>query len=143
MLAWVVIYRRHFTQTGLRKGLRQSPQSRSPKALPAIGDSGRAEKGAIRLSRSHRCFPSFSLPPYIITSLLPYFALSPLAATLMGLPASVANKRLTFRLNPLDATLTKNRGAHPSSQTLFSVLAPSPVPYPLLPYSLSPFNSPP
>ncbi len=35
---------------------------------------------------------------------------SPLAATLMDLPASVANKRLTVWLSPLDATLTKNRG---------------------------------
>jgi len=36
--------------------------------------------------------------------------LSPLAATLMDLPASVAYKRLTENLTPLDATLTKNRG---------------------------------
>src|SRR6202165_1513465 len=36
--------------------------------------------------------------------------ISPLAATLMGLPASVANKRLTAWLNPLDATFTKFRG---------------------------------
>jgi hypothetical protein len=35
---------------------------------------------------------------------------SPLAATLMDLPACVANKRLTASLNPLDAALTKNRG---------------------------------
>src|SRR5712692_6631496 len=35
---------------------------------------------------------------------------SPLAATLMDLPASVGNKRLTAGLTPLDATLTKNRG---------------------------------
>ena len=35
---------------------------------------------------------------------------SPLAATLMDLPASVANKRLTAWLNPLDATFTKFRG---------------------------------
>jgi hypothetical protein len=35
---------------------------------------------------------------------------SPLAATLMDLLVSVANKRLTPRLNLLDATLTKNRG---------------------------------
>src|SRR5712691_1756363 len=35
---------------------------------------------------------------------------SPLAATLMDLPASVANKRLTVGLSPLDATLTRNRG---------------------------------
>jgi hypothetical protein len=36
--------------------------------------------------------------------------LSPLAATLTDHPASVANKRLTVNLTPLDATLTKNRG---------------------------------
>jgi hypothetical protein len=36
--------------------------------------------------------------------------LSPLPATLMDHPASVANKRLTENLTPLDATLTKNRG---------------------------------
>ena len=36
--------------------------------------------------------------------------ISPLAAILMDLPASVANKRLTSRLNPLDATFTKIRG---------------------------------
>src|SRR5713226_3234341 len=41
---------------------------------------------------------------------LPTIALSPLAATLMDPPASVANKRLTAQLSPLDATLTKNRG---------------------------------
>ena len=35
---------------------------------------------------------------------------SPLAATLMGLPVNAANKRLTGRPNPLDATLTKNWG---------------------------------
>src|SRR6266571_1875590 len=36
--------------------------------------------------------------------------ISPLAATLMDSPASVANKRLTVELSPLDATLTKNTG---------------------------------
>ncbi len=41
---------------------------------------------------------------------LPTIALSPLAATLMDLPASVANKRLTAWISPLDATLTKNTG---------------------------------
>jgi hypothetical protein len=41
---------------------------------------------------------------------LPTIPLSPLDATLMHLPASVANKRLTAYLNSLDATLTKNRG---------------------------------
>jgi len=39
---------------------------------------------------------------------------NPLTATLMDLPASVANKRLTVWLNPLDATLTKNRGGGPA-----------------------------
>src|SRR6266850_961214 len=34
---------------------------------------------------------------------------NPLAATHVDLPASVANKRLTAELSPLDATLTKNR----------------------------------
>jgi hypothetical protein len=36
--------------------------------------------------------------------------LSPSAATLMRLTASVANKGLVVQLNPLDATLMKNRG---------------------------------
>src|SRR6266478_1866248 len=48
---------------------------------------------------------------------------SPLAATLMHPPASVANKRLTVGLSPLDATLTKNRGVHPSSQRALSLRA--------------------
>src|SRR6266446_8634861 len=39
-----------------------------------------------------------------------FVRISPLAATLMDLPASVAYKRLTPELTPLDATLTKNRG---------------------------------
>jgi len=39
-----------------------------------------------------------------------FLPVSPLAATLMDLPASVANKGLTAWLNPLDATLTKIRG---------------------------------
>src|SRR6266436_819863 len=39
-----------------------------------------------------------------------FACVSPLAATLMDSLATVANKRLTARLTPLDATLTKNRG---------------------------------
>jgi len=46
--------------------------------------------------------------------------LSPLAATLMKIPASVANKRLTPRLNPSDATLTKNRGEGQTVQIISS-----------------------
>jgi hypothetical protein len=41
---------------------------------------------------------------------LPTLALNPLTATLMNLLASVANKRLTSRLSPLDAPLTKTGG---------------------------------
>src|SRR6266852_4237190 len=39
-----------------------------------------------------------------------FLPVSPLAATLMDSPASVASKRLTAGLSPLAATLTKNRG---------------------------------
>src|SRR6266446_3163906 len=39
---------------------------------------------------------------------------TPLNATLMDHLTSVANKRLTASLNPLDATLTKNRGEGPN-----------------------------
>ena len=55
-----------------------------------------------------------------------FVPVSPLAATLMESPASVANKRLTARLNPLAATLTKNRGgggsrlAHPTRMRILS-----------------------
>src|SRR6266849_5884427 len=80
MLALVVIDRRLFIQGGLREGPRQPSKSRLPRALGA--------KGPIR----------------------PTLALSPLDATLMGHLASVANKRLTAWLSPVDATLTKNRG---------------------------------
>src|SRR6266478_1620958 len=54
--------------------------------------------------------PSKSLYPIQLLSRQQPVSVSPLAATLMNLLASVANKRLTARLNPLDATLTKNRG---------------------------------
>src|SRR5260370_41149715 len=40
--------------------------------------------------------------------------LSPLAATLIDLPASVANKRLTPKLSPLAAPLTKIAGGYSS-----------------------------
>jgi hypothetical protein len=46
---------------------------------------------------------------------LPTIALSSLAAILMDLRASVANKRLTAWLSLLDATLTRNRGGPPPS----------------------------
>jgi len=54
--------------------------------------------------------PSRSSHPTQLLSCKQVTPVSPLAATLMDLPASVANKRLTRLLSPLAATLTKNRG---------------------------------
>src|SRR2546427_8427336 len=59
--------------------------------------------------------PSNSSRPFQLLSRQRLAFLNPLAATLMDFPASVANKRLTAGLSPLDATLTKNTrgwGAH-------------------------------
>src|SRR5712664_21857 len=53
--------------------------------------------------------PRFSHPSRLL-SRQHLACVSPLAATLMHLPASVANKRFTARLSPLAATLTKNTG---------------------------------
>jgi len=53
--------------------------------------------------------PSSSHPTQLL-SRQHFVRISPLTATLMDLPASVANKRLTAELSPLAATLTKNRG---------------------------------
>src|SRR5882762_8994106 len=55
--------------------------------------------------------PSKSSHPKLLLSRQHLAPISPLAATLMDLPASVANKRLTGELSSLDATLTKKRGA--------------------------------
>src|SRR6266403_1060769 len=57
-----------------------------------------------------KLIPSESSAPTQLLSRQHFVRISPLAATLMDLPASVANKRLTAELSPLDATLTKNRG---------------------------------
>src|SRR6266481_9162733 len=54
--------------------------------------------------------PSKSPAPSQLLSRQHFVRISPLAATLMDLPASVANKRLTAELSPLAATLAKNRG---------------------------------
>ena len=70
-----------------RKGL-TSLQSVFPDSLP-----------------TDHCPPTCPDPVGVI---LPTIALNPLAATLMDLPASVANKKLTVQLSPLAATLTKN-----------------------------------
>jgi hypothetical protein len=55
--------------------------------------------------------PSKSSGPPQLPSCKQIAPLTPLAATLMDFPASVANKRLMTRLSPLAATLTRNRGA--------------------------------
>jgi hypothetical protein len=65
-------------------------------------------------------FPNFQLstfdfqPPLFPKSFTCHISengpVSPLVATLKDRPASVANKRLTAKLSPLAATLTKNRG---------------------------------
>src|SRR2546427_3106154 len=59
-------------------------------------------------------------------------SVTPLAATLMDLPASVANKRLTAWLSPLAATYTKNIGrGRLLWLTSFSLLiTPQSIPFP-------------
>jgi len=75
---------------------------------------------------------------------LPRFAqflcnVSPLAATLMDFPTSVANKRLTEGVSPLDATLTKNGGwglqlsGEAASKSAPTTTRVSPYPYSLPP----------
>src|SRR5258708_1632904 len=97
MLAWVVIYRRHL-------------QHSTP--IPSSLRTLRTLRLCVQLSRPHHarvnghsCFKYFTRNTY-------------------GSPASVANKRLTARLSPLDATLTKNGGHVLQTKHFFSVLAP-------------------
>src|SRR6266705_1226061 len=68
--------------------------------------------------------PLESPHPKTLLSRQPPLPISPLAATLMNLLASVANKRLTAGLSPLNATLTKYRGdiLRPKSFSLSSAL---------------------
>ena len=54
--------------------------------------------------------PSESSHPTQLLSSQHFVRVSPLSATLMDFPASVANKSLTAELSPLAATLTKNTG---------------------------------
>src|ERR1700687_4045712 len=119
MLAWVVIYRRHLQHS--------APMPSSLCALRLCVQLSTSQRSNLPLRAP---FLFTSLPPHFLTSRSPYppapikdpdpvgtpswllatDGLSLLAATLMDLPASVPNKRLTAWLNPLDATLTKNRG---------------------------------
>jgi len=94
MLAWVVIYRRHLQHS--------SPISSSLRTLRLCVQLSRPDPARVT---AHYCFKSFRRNTY-------------------GSPASVANKRLTARLSPLDATLTKNGGHVLQTKYFFSVLAP-------------------
>jgi len=58
--------------------------------------------------------------------------LSPLPATHTSHPVSVANKRLTEKITPLDATLTKNRGRGAPSLSLRSTKFQPPLCFHLL-----------
>jgi len=70
-------------------------------------------EGALPFMASRRAViltPSRSSHPTQLLSRQQSAPISPLAATLMDLPASVANKRFIRLLSPLAATLTKNTG---------------------------------
>ena|SRR6266446_2518093 len=102
-------------QYGSRRHLRDAQTSFTPKSLPfnlfadhhpltpvtSIFYKNAGGRGHSRRFLSPKAFPCHASENSPV---------SPLAATLMDLPASVANKRLTVGLSPLDATLTKNRG---------------------------------
>src|SRR6266851_2551006 len=86
--------------------------------------------------------PSNSIHQSRLLSRQHFAPISPLDATLMDLPASVANKRVTSWLSPLDATLTKNRGVPPPVQNLALLSSTSTVPRVLSSTSRqSPFTS--
>src|SRR5712692_5405944 len=97
------------------------PSTRLPSAPPFAASSACpkavARQPLVILTSLHSYFvtstlltPSESSHPKPLLTRQHFAPISPLAATLMDLPASVANKRLTAQLSPLDATLTKNRG---------------------------------
>ncbi len=85
-----------------------------PAVALAIVDSGPVGKdGALRAMPARHVVLLTPSEFSVATQLLSrqhFVRVSPLAATLMDLPASVANKRLAAELSPFDATLTKNRG---------------------------------
>jgi hypothetical protein len=77
-----------------RLGLRDIPRA----------SAGRARQAALLT-------PPKSSHPRPLLSRQHSAPVSPLAATLTNRPASIANKRLTTKLTPLNITLTKNKGA--------------------------------
>jgi hypothetical protein len=116
MVAWVVIVSRH----SRRSPLSFSPRSHShfgthPSPIPVriapfFSCTYNSQISQVFSFHIHACNGGGTPPPRrsdVQTSPIP---ISSLDATLMNLPSSVANKRLTAKLNHLDATLTKNRG---------------------------------
>jgi hypothetical protein len=109
--------------------LRHVTKNPSPQLLlfPTLTNRDSRNSFRIRSYKKWRVSPVFSSQPLDLQKFRCAFCIpngvagrsevripiSPLAATLMDLPASVANKRLTVWLTPLDATLTKNRGGTP------------------------------
>jgi hypothetical protein len=71
--------------------------------------------------------PSKCSYPVQLLSCRQIATVTPLAATLMDSLVCVANKRLTLRLTPLNATLTKNRGCWATPIDV-QALSPSAVP---------------
>ena len=113
----VVIVSHYFTQSVLREGPRPASLPRHPDRNPVTVTP--------LLSHSCKCPLSQLLsfdtlanargvggpPAFSRRSNVPKERnVSPLTATLVDPPASVANKRLTVKLSLLDATLTENRG---------------------------------
>jgi hypothetical protein len=123
--------------------LRHVTKNPSPQLLlfPTLTNRDSRNSFRIRSYKKWRVSPVFSSQPidlqtFRCASCIPNgvtgrsdvaIPISVLDATLMDLPASVANKRLTVRLTPLDATLTKKWGggtsfkpkAYLSSEALF------------------------
>ena len=105
------------TQNSHSGSPRAKPRGTPSCVLPNV-PSTRLGAGIGRFLRSvHSAFsvisalnPSFPFFQFSTVNFQPSHHPSSLAATLMDPLASVANTRLTLRLSPLDATLTKNRG---------------------------------
>ena len=93
-------------------GIRSSPVYPEPRRVLSPLGVAHCPSASSKLPSPCRAEIPTLLGPKVpaLSGSLPTIALNPLAATLTDLPASVANKRLTVRLSPLDATLAKNTG---------------------------------
>src|SRR6267143_1233039 len=125
MVAWLVIDRRHLPRTP--RGPRQSSKSRLPGAPGAKGPTPGLHLSGVQIEAQPQLWDADSNVLGVLTAVLPFTNHSPLTCSdpvgaaahysfksftcnTYGLPASVANKRLTACLSPLSATLTKNTG---------------------------------